>query len=345
MLFALFLFLAQDPVVWERSNEDLSHYISSFKQAVVTEKEELYVLDRREQRVFHLNAQGVEQKVFGRKGEGPGEMNRANFIQYHPGLKTLFLYSWAKPELYAFSLDGAPLAKSVPSKHGPIVLGDDLRVYIEGPETKTEENQGAIIFIENDKTKEKRDIFKNDAKRHQDPARVKTELAAAAAGFPWYAKSLLAASLDSRWLVMGSNTALDFHIYDLKQMKMSGRFEDNAVKHPVLSEEEIAANGTRINLAGKVYVAKDFWHPDYKPPVNRVFFDTSGRIWVALTLPWKAEQRHYRVFTRDGKPLGKLQLPASETVLHVSENHLWLDRYDKTEDIHYLQKRRYQLGQ
>lgn len=342
MLWALFLLLSETPV-WERSNDDFSNFIRDFQRVVVTETEDIYILDSDEQRIYHLDPQGREKNVFSQKGEGPDEMQGSFFIQYNQSLHTLFCYSWAKPKLYAFALDGKPLARTVPSKHRPTVLTKNQMVYIDGPESKQKPDLGAVITLENYLTTQKQALLTNSASQHQDPARISNNQGSAATSFTWYATSLLSVSPDLRWLAMGSNTALNFELYDLNQQKVIGRVQSTKVKRPPLLDEEIADNKMTITLGTKVFRAKDFWHPESKPPVRQIFFDTNGRLWVALTPTWRAKHHEYWIFSRDGNLAGQIQLPASHTILHASASHLWLDRFDQEEDIHYLVKHRYQL--
>jgi len=344
MFFLLVFFFSDDSIVWKISNDDFSNYVVSLDRIAATDDEQVFVLDWPEQKIYRLDSNGKETKVFGGKGDGPGEMRGGVGIQYNATCNCLYVYDWSKAELLSFSLEGEPIPSKIPSRGNPTVINERRFAYIDAPGEGSEPNQGAKVFLEDLSAGTKRLIFENDASRHQDPAIVSNEAGTAIMGFDWYATTLIALSRSNNYLALGSNMELKFRIYDVQKRAFIGDIGEENVIRPPLRAKEIQATPGKARVGNRVYTAEDFPHPDYKPPVSAVFFDSADRLWVELTTAWNAKQRQYLVYQINGGFVGGFQTTAENRVFHANERMIWVNRHDKAADRWFLMKKGYTLS-
>ena len=83
---------------WQTESMEIYHRLSS-AQIVLTENNELFILDRAGREVLHYNADGARVNRFGRKGQGPGEFAQPNSIVSLND--KLYVFDWRRVHIFS----------------------------------------------------------------------------------------------------------------------------------------------------------------------------------------------------------------------------------------------------
>ncbi len=132
------LILTEDLCIGEEETEDF--VFSGIRTIEVDDEGNIYVLDAKEVCVKVFDRSGKHIRTFGKKGQGPGEMQRPVRMHLFAG-KEIMIYDWANSRLSYYSLEGECLreistgkyrfARAIPDSKGNIigqvtVFGDEI---------------------------------------------------------------------------------------------------------------------------------------------------------------------------------------------------------------------------
>jgi len=98
------LILKEDLTIGEKEGRE-EYMFSRMESLDVDEEGNIYVLDSKESHVKVFDRDGKYIRTFGRKGQGPGEMQRALNIAITPQ-KEIMVNDWRSRRLLYFTLDG-----------------------------------------------------------------------------------------------------------------------------------------------------------------------------------------------------------------------------------------------
>ena len=337
LLASALLFASPADGQWETNSEAFSSPLKTITDAVVTDKGEIFILDRLDDRVYHLDAHGKEIRAFGRKGEGPGELGFPTYLYYVPEEETLYIVDEERPRVVAYK-HGKPVTTRIPSQYDPLVIDNAHFLYVKINDPFRDPDKGGGVFLETVEG-EKTEIFSPGPEHHADPLKVEHNNDRGWLYFPWIAKTLLAVSPDKQLVFMGSNTRLDFTVYSVAKGEAIAHVKDAYLPSPLLDEREINEYDVGVGVGGGAFFARDFEHDEHKPPIDEVLVDAERRLWVRLANAYGAEKHTYRVYTHDGDKLGSVETDdASQTIFGADAKGYWLYGYDEAEDLYYIRR-------
>ena len=346
MIFVLFVLgFAGASGSWTTSNQSLSEPVTSVDAMVVTESGEVLILDRSNARIIHLDASGKQKGHYGRRGQGPGEMQYAHTLHYLPQNKALYIHDRGKGKMLQFNLKGEEVAAN-PFPAGPfndyLILSPEMTAGIRFDFSKPD--QGAEIVMW--QGQKERVLHRNGGGLHQNSVVIFHGDNVAGWDFDWQPKSIIAATPDGKRLFVGSTGRLRFEVYDVETGKSVGRIEES-VPRVLIDDQDKAQDVETFKKAypdmAHAINEKAIGFPEFKTPVKNIIADSQGRLWVSINQFPSAKQSETRVYAQDGSKLGSVFLEKGFRVVHANANWLWGFRYNEKQDQYSFTKRPYKI--
>jgi len=322
-LFLAFLFPGD---AWVFNTEDLPDYVFEISDLVVTPSGETYFLDRYESRVYHLNEMGNLVGHFGKKGQGPGEIQGAFRLQYLPANQTVYVFDTNRKRLISFKADLFVVEHQAPAKifYGEPILIDARRIVYkkkDGGERKSK--QGASLYLLDLDSGKETLLLQLDHRQHGDASRVERPGAQVYNYLDWTPRAVFAVDPGKR-LYLGSTASFDLSIYNTSTVEKIGWLSDPTLKPRLLSDNEVEAFEEKTGW--RILTAHGSASPSFRASLIGFFVDAVGRVWVQVNPPPGIEEQRYRIYQPSGKLVGKLSLPAKSKLklYHADQHFLWL---------------------
>ena len=339
--------LAVDQPGWEYLVEDLVRV----DDMVVTEDEQVFFISVGDRRLCHLDRNGKLVHHFGSSGEGPGEFAAPFRLGYFPKTGHLAVVDGRRQKLILFEKDGTYLEEySLP---GVQLFGSifepDVVAFTNAKLAVDKRGQGVSLFFDHFRGQQRggtseswRKLLSFNKEQHADPQKMPN------AGnnfirFPWTPKVLMAGTPDHRFLYIGSNVDVDFARVEVAGGKTVGRIKGRVPRVVLLDDEINAHLNKKKRELGHAYRADQFKNPDFKPAVQKIFADKSGRLWVMLQGSWQAEKARYVVYDQQGKQQGSLEMNTGIHFVYADGSFLWTRGYDAQRDAWIVKKTAYSL--
>ena len=131
------------------SEDGPSEYIfTDIRGIAVNDDENIYVGDYRESHIKVFDKKGKFIQTIGKRGQGPGEIARINFIQI-TGNNDLMVFDQTSRRIHHYSQDGEFL-RAIPIKHPFISLRFDTKEYFYGKVSVNSPKNRTIELIKTD---------------------------------------------------------------------------------------------------------------------------------------------------------------------------------------------------
>jgi len=328
---------------WTVKLENLSRFTWQVSSLVVTPEEQTYFLDGKEHLIFQLNDQGVEVNVFGKKGQGPGEFERAWKLEYLPAAERLLLFDHGQRKLVEFDRDGQYIETRKLEFElvlgNPIFMSQDLAVLMKAANPFADElGQGARFLLFDFNKKSETLLLKNDVTKHGDPiVSESSDGRKNVINLPWTPRSLIAVSPNRDVLFMGSTIEVNFTVYDVAKGIVSGRIEDMDFPVSPLTVADLEYLDQIFGQREKSL--KDYDPPATKPPTGMVLCDSDNRLWVQINHDLLAKNASWMVYESTGKRCGRVCLPKFHFLEHATQTHVWCVVRDPDDDEQVLIKK------
>ena len=338
----LCLILAVGLQDWTLHTDNFEEIIQ-IQDMAVGDDDSLYLLDRREARIYVVNTAGEVQRSFGSKGQGPGEFQAPGSLVFFDGM--LYVWDFQVSGWSMYHPDGTFQAvlevgrrsnQSFPLDRTRLLVRD-VNDYFKKDVTGAE-----MLVVEGE---QKTALRKYDVSQHAGPFVIRSKVGMTSHESDWLPLAVFAYAPASKRLYLGHTAALDLWIMDSATYKKVGAIK---AKLPVMpfTDEDIESRKMVFVRDGKKYGTKDLpGLPDVKPVILKLQADELGRVWVFLT-PSNIRSRTVEVWVYDqqGRKQGRLLLPRHVKIARIDKSHLWVWGDHSKRDDQFIARAPYKLG-
>lgn len=319
---------------WVVNTDTFEEIPSWVYKAVVTPLEQVYFLDLRESRIYHLDDSGKFKRAFGRKGKGPGEFERATYLGLTPSGNVLVGEPQRK-SLWAFNANGEYVglhAEDVSEYALP--LGDEAIVFRREKDPVAFPNHGCEMVHLSLKDSKETVLKHIPDPLHQDILLKISGRSRAGFNVRWLRKGLATSNLNQSLLFLGSNDKLAIEVFRAETLAKVSEIADESIPNLPLEEDEVLGDKSNIRMGGKVFYLKDFEHSKTMPAFADMFCDTQNRLWVELTPSYESYKKQihsFRVYAIEGQCVGTFEIRGA-TIFHANESFIWLITNNEDDD-------------
>jgi len=305
------LILKQDLVISNKT-ENEEYVFSNLRSIQVDDEENIYILDWKEIKITVFDKNGEHVRTFGKKGQGPGEMNMPIRMEIAPG-NNLIIDDMGNAKLIFYSLSGA-CQKVIPTgqRWSTIRFLFDSKGHIYG-DTRIYGDRITTELIKFDSE------FKPIATiaSFEDKKRIPSVEQAFLTRFSFN----VTRDDNLIWLITSK--------YELTVLNSEGKTIRRIIKDydPVKITEEIKKRlikeqfGMRGIPPGRIFEV-----PGHFPPVRYFIVDNEGRMFIST---YEYEEKddtyylYYDVFDAEGRYIAKFSLPEREMLFVAKKNKLY----------------------
>jgi len=276
------------------------HEIYRSRALAVSDSDRVAVIDRDEGRVVLLSADGAESSVFGRKGQGPGELEAPVEITWDFEGERFAVLDGGASRISYWDRDGNYLDEDRLSVNGlvPRIRGKKLYMVRDAFGFNVEP---AIIRLKPGKEKVE-ELFVYDLDRETRFSQAGNDGDAVRVAFRWDPK--LCYDLGSNFVVWTFGDSAQVHILDLKGRP---RGEPIAVKlpRPPITDKQIEEGIGLMPREMHASLHRNLVRPEGWPLIRDVFVDEADRIWVIGSSRDVKSSHPFRLLSREGDLLGR----------------------------------------
>lgn len=289
--------------------EDIDDFVfSEIRTIEVDDEGNIYVLDSKEVCVKVFNKSGNHIKTFGKKGQGPGEMQFPGRMHLFSG-KEIMIYDGANNRLSYYSLDGKFLREIPSGKYRLARAIPDSRGNIIGQVSVFEDNK-----------------LSYEIKKFDPELNPIFEIATVEAGMISNVLNMMSPVISVRLIrddhiVWGNSLKYEIFVVDPKGKTIRKIVKDyDPVKITEVEKEEMTKDrfgDEGVPSGFKLEFPKNY-HPFYY-----FICDDEDRIYVQTYEKDKRGDVHYEVFDAEGRYIVKFSLPEGEIPYIVKKNKMY----------------------
>jgi len=294
--------LREDLIIGDKK-ESADYELSDIRAVQIDEEENIYVLDLKDVRVKVFDKNGKSLRIFGKKGEGPGEL-RLPYRMYLIAGKELMFYDISNRRIAYYSLDGQCLRE----------ISTRKQMF----ERTIADSQGNIIgyfFIPGDRYVH--ELKKFDSKLNPVMTIVTIQEERKPGVIELLDTSLQFRLLDNDNIVWSHPSSYEIFVISpegktlRKIVKAYDSVKITEAEKKEMIESSTAPPGYKVEL------------PEYYNPLYYFICDEDGRIYVRTYEKDSKGGFYYDVFDSEGRNIAKFSLPGNELLFVAKKDKLY----------------------
>jgi hypothetical protein len=311
----------------DQDNPDTSFSILNY--FAVDEEGSIFVMDQKEYKVKIFASSGAFQKAFGRKGQGPGELESPADIGFDPA-GDIYIHEFFGRRLQSYNRDGQWLRNVTFPSLDLMDIQLDSRGY------------GYAQNVIRDAEKTIFELTKLDAKTRPlamlasiEWPRIKSRNMAS---FGWPRLYFCVNKRDE--LIWAESTDYAIHMLDAegKPVRDIVREGPRLEVTGAAKEEYVRAEEELYRKSSIAFPKRTYEFPKYYPAMQALLVDDAGRIYVRTYEKNQAGEIIYDVFHGTGTFVARFALPEREEATLVKKDRLYAIIRDRLTGEHLLKR-------
>ena len=279
----------------------------------IDKNDNIYVLDYKALQIKIFDKNGELIRTFGREGQGPGEMQYANFIQI-TSKEEVMVYDPRTKRLLFFSMEGKYLRQTSTAKIAYPIL--PIRLDSRGELTALIVPPPPMGGIELKKFDSNLDLLMMISKTEKDDSYLRSERKG-------WQPDLLCAVTQNDNIVWAYPKKYEFHV-----LSPEGKLKRKIIKdHKPISvtqeDRERFLEGYERSLSRLPRPRSRIIFPNYFPAFNDISIDEKGRIFIRTyeSVKNKDNSFYFDVFDSEGKYIAKIPISVKLNSASVWKNN------------------------